>query len=131
MDERALTECHDRFQNSRLVIKGRDRAYLGGEHLDAGVLDVPAELGHGPADAAEVVGPVRGVAEVLGAPRGAVQPQRRPQQLVAVPAHGRVVAPHLRDAAVVRALVPVAELEQLPSYVRRTGTCTQIQSDRA
>jgi hypothetical protein len=42
-----------------------------------------------------------------------VQPERRPQQLVVVPADRRVEAARLRDAAVVGAAVPVPELEQL------------------
>jgi hypothetical protein len=109
-----MTMKEKKKKQVQLVIKKNSERYLGCEDLDAGVLDVPAELGHGPADAAEGVGLVDGVAEVLVAARGAVQPQRRPQQLVPVAAHGRVVAAHLLDAAVVRAAVPVSELEQLP-----------------
>jgi len=85
----------------------------GGEQLDAGVLDVPAELGDGPACAAELVRVVDDVVEVGGAARGAVQPERRPEELVVVPADRRVVALHLGDAAVVLASVLVGKLEQL------------------
>ena len=99
--------------------------YSGGEDLDAGVLDVPAELGDGPAGAAELVGVVDGVVEVGGAAGGAVQPQRRPQELVVVPAHRCVVALHLRYATVILPPVRVRELEQLfPS--KKKKTCQRI-----
>jgi hypothetical protein len=91
--------------------------YPGGEDLDAGVLDVPAELGDGPAGAPEVVGVVDDVVEVLGAACGAVEPERRPEELVVVAADGGVVALHLRDAAVVLAPVLVGELEQLQEHI--------------
>ena len=92
------------------------RTYPCGEDLDAGVLDVPAELGDGPSGAAELVGVVDDVVEVLGAAGGAVEPERGPEELVVVAAHRRVVALHLRDAAVVLATVLVRELEQLQKY---------------
>ena len=97
--------------------RGIEEVYLGGEDLEAGVLDVPTELGDGPADAAEGVGVVDGVAEVLLLARGAVEPERRPQELVVVAADRRVVAPDLLDAAVVAAPVGVPELEQLLGVV--------------
>uniref|UniRef100_A0A0E0FVZ2 Uncharacterized protein n=1 Tax=Oryza nivara TaxID=4536 RepID=A0A0E0FVZ2_ORYNI len=40
--------------------------YPGGKDLDAGVLDVPAELGDGPAGAAKLVSVVDDVVEVGG-----------------------------------------------------------------
>ncbi|WVZ73743.1 hypothetical protein U9M48_022021 [Paspalum notatum var. saurae] len=86
------------------------------QDLDAGVLDVPAELVDGPAGAAEAVGLVDDVVQVVGPAGGAVEPEGGPQELVLVPAHRRVVALHLRDAAVVFAPVLVGELEQLQRY---------------
>uniref|UniRef100_A0A804PFF3 Uncharacterized protein n=1 Tax=Zea mays TaxID=4577 RepID=A0A804PFF3_MAIZE len=95
------------------------RTYLGCEDLEAGVLDVPAELGDGPAGAAERLGVVEGVAEVVAAAGGPVQPERRPQQLVLVAAGGRVVALDHVDAFVVAAAVGVGEFEQLLRVVEQ------------
>lgn len=106
----------------QLVIKKNSERYLGCEDLDAGVLDVPAELVDGPAGAAEAVGIVDDVVEVVSPAGGAVEPQGGPQELVLVPAHGRVVALHLSDAAVVFAPVLVGELEQLQGHQKRDGS---------
>jgi len=57
-----------------------------------------------------------------------VQPQRRPQHLVAVPAHRRVVAPHLADAAVVLAPVLVPELEQLLGVVEEEARVVRARA---
>ena len=93
--------------------------YLGCENLEAGVLDVPAELGDGPAGAAERLGVVERVAEVVTAAGDAVQPERRPQQLVLVAAGGRVVALDHVDAVVVASPVGVGEVEQLLRVVEQ------------
>jgi hypothetical protein len=55
---------------------------LGEEHLQAGVLVVPGELEHGPADPAELLGVPGHVLQVLLVAGGLVQPRGRPEQLV-------------------------------------------------
>ncbi|KAB8088827.1 hypothetical protein EE612_013560 [Oryza sativa] len=97
-----------------------------GEDLDAGVLDVPAELGDGPAGATEAVGVVHDVVEVMGLAGGPVQPQCGPKELVLVPAHRRVVALHLGDTAVILPSVLVGKLEQLLGVVQEEARVVRV-----
>lgn len=87
--------------------------YLGSDELDASVLDVPAELGNGPANATEAVSLLNNVLQILLIVGGLIQPQRTPQQLVLIPTHRRVVVLHYPHASVIFPSELLPELEQL------------------